>query len=101
MLQFSDGSYKIFSVNIIEQVFLTNLKVEMNIPQFFKTKSMVNFRKYKSKKKFRFRGLKMAKSNKIEKTEQLITGYQEAECLWDVLPPSQVDRNLRQMALTN
>ena len=49
---------------------------------------MVNFRKYKSKKKFRFRGLKMAKSNKIEKTEQLITGYQEAECLWDVLPPS-------------
>ena len=88
MLKFSDGSYMIFSVNIIEQLFLTNLKVEMNIPQIFKTKSMINFRKYKSKKKFRFGRLKMAKSNKIEKTEQLITGYQEAECLWDVLPLS-------------
>ena len=43
----------------------------------------------------------MAKSNKIEKTEQLIAGYQEAKCLWNVLPPSHKDRNLRQMALTN
>ena len=26
----------------------------MNIPQIFKTKCLVNFRKYKSRKKFRF-----------------------------------------------
>ena len=26
----------------------------------------------------------MAKSNKIEKTEELIVEYQEAECLWNV-----------------
>ena len=43
----------------------------------------------------------MVKSNKIEKTEELIAEYQEAECLWNVLPPSYKDRNLRQMALTN
>ena len=36
----------------------------------------------------------MAKSNKIEKTEELIAGYQEAKCLWNVLPPSHKDRNL-------
>ena len=33
-------------------------------------------------KEFRFGGVKMAKSNKIEKTEELIAEYQEAECLW-------------------
>ena len=27
----------------------------------------------------------MVKSNEIEKTEELIAGYQEAECLWNVL----------------
>ena len=43
----------------------------------------------------------MVKSNKIEKTEELIAKYQEAECLWNVLPPSYKDINLRQMALTN
>ena len=43
----------------------------------------------------------MAKSNKIEKTEELIAGYQEAECLWNVLSPSYKDRKLRQMALAN
>ena len=43
----------------------------------------------------------MAKTNKIQKTEELIAGYQEAECLWNVLPPSNKDRNLRQIALTN
>ena len=43
----------------------------------------------------------MGKTNKIQKTEELIAGYQEAECLWNVLPPSNKDRNLRQMALTN
>ena len=26
----------------------------------------------------------MAKSNKIEKTEELIVEYQEAECLWNL-----------------
>ena len=43
----------------------------------------------------------MAKSIKIEKTEELTAGYQEAECLWNVLSPSYKDKNLRQMALTN
>ena len=43
----------------------------------------------------------MAKSNKIEKTEELIARYHEAECLWNVLSTSQKDRNLRQMTLTN
>ena len=43
----------------------------------------------------------MAKSNKIVKTEELITGYYEAECLWSVLSPPYKARKLRQMALTN
>ena len=47
---------------------------------------IVNFRKYISKKKkFRLGGVKMAKLSKIEKTQDLIAGYQEAECLWIVL----------------
>ena len=62
---------------------------------------MVSFRKYKSIKKFRFGEVKMEKSNKTEKTEELIEGYQEAECLWNVLSPSYKDRNLQQMALIN
>ena len=44
----------------------------------------------------------MTKPNKIEKkNEELITGYQEAEYLWNVLPPSHKDINLRQMTITN
>ena len=39
----------------------------------------------------------MAKSNKIEKPEELIAGYQEAECLWNVLFLSYKNRNLQQM----
>ena len=38
----------------------------------------------------------MAKSNKIEKNEELVAGYQEAECFWNVLSSSYKDRNLRQ-----
>ena len=30
----------------------------------------------------------MAKSDKIEKTEELVEGYQKAECVWNVLSPS-------------
>ena len=33
----------IFSLQIIEQVFLTNQILEMNMPQISKTKSIVNF----------------------------------------------------------
>ena len=62
----------IFSRNIIEQVFLTNQKLEMNMPQIFKIKCILNFRKYRSRKKFRFGGVKLDKINKIEKTEELI-----------------------------
>ena len=39
----------------------------------------------------------MAKSNKNEKNEELITGYQKAECLWNVLPSLHKDINLWQM----
>ena len=38
----------IFSQNIMEQVFLTNHKLEMNKSQIFKTKCISNFRKYRS-----------------------------------------------------
>ena len=49
--------------------------------QIFKTEGIVNFRKYGSRKKFRFGEVKLAKSNKISKTEKLVAEYQEAECL--------------------
>ena len=51
------------------------------MPQIFKTECIVNFRKYSSRKKFRFGEVKLAKSNKILKTEKLVAEYQEAECL--------------------
>ena len=41
----------IFSRNIIEKVFLPNQKLEMNMPQIFKTKCILNFKNYKSRKK--------------------------------------------------
>ena len=68
----------IFSRNIIEQVFLTSEKLEMDMPEVFKTKYILNFRKYrKVEKKFRFGWVKIGKikSNKIEKTEELIAQY--------------------------
>ena len=37
-----------------EQVFLTIQNWEMNMPQIFNTKFILNFRKYKSRKKFKF-----------------------------------------------
>ena len=43
----------------------------------------------------------MTKTSKIQKTEELLAGYQEVECLGNVLFPSYKDRNLQQMALTN
>ena len=43
----------------MEQVFLTNQKLEIKMPQIFK---IVNFRKYiEVEKKFRFGGVKTAK----------------------------------------
>ena len=92
----------IFSRNIIEQVFLTNQKLEMNMPQIFKTKCILNFRKYRSRKKVQiWWSKKLVTSNKIEKTEELIVKYWEVECLWNVLSPSYKDRNLWQMVLRN
>ena len=41
------------------------------MPQILKTRCIVNFRE----KKFRLGEVKKAKSNKIEKNEELITGY--------------------------
>ena len=40
-----------FSRNIVEQVFLTNQELEMNMPQIFKTKCILDFRKYRIRKK--------------------------------------------------
>ena len=54
----------------------------MNLPQVFKTKCIVNFRKYRSKKeKFTLGGVKMAKSNITGKTEEKIARYQQVKCL--------------------
>ena len=74
-----------FFFNIIKQVFLTNQKLEMSMPQLFKRECVVNFRKYRHKKFFWLGGVKMAKSNKNEKTEELVAVYQERECLWNEL----------------
>ena len=41
----------IFSRNIIEQVILTNQKLETNRSQILKTKCIENFRKYRGRKK--------------------------------------------------
>ena len=41
----------VFSRNIIEQMFLKNQKLEMNMPQIFKTECVLNFRKYRSRNK--------------------------------------------------
>ena len=43
----------------------------------------------------------MKKSNKIETTEELVTGCQGAECLRNVFSPSYKDRKLRQVTLAN
>ena len=51
MLYFSDSSYVTFSQNLIKQELLTNQKLEINIPQIFKTKCILNFREYGSRKK--------------------------------------------------
>ena len=48
----------IFSRNIIEQVFLTNQKLEMNMPQIFKTKCMLISENIEVEKKLRFGGVK-------------------------------------------
>ena len=81
MLYFFYLSYVVFSENIIEQVLLTYQKLEMNMLQIFKIKYIVNFRKKEVEKKIRFSRVKIVKSNKTEKAEQLIAGYQEAKCL--------------------
>ena len=52
-------SYVTFSRNPVEQVLLTNQKLEMNMPEIFKIKCIVNFRKLEVKKTFRFDGVKM------------------------------------------
>ena len=40
----------------------------------------------------------MEKLNKIEKNEELKAGYQEVECLQNVLSPSFKDRNLLEIS---
>ena len=41
----------------------------------------------KQKKKFRFGGVKLQNQIKLKKNEELMAGYQEVECLWNMLPP--------------
>ena len=65
----------------------------MNMPQIFKTKYMVNSENIEAEKKFRFGGEKMAKSNKIEKTEELIARHQEAECVLSVVQRQKLTAN--------
>ena len=102
MLYFSHLSYMISSRNIIEQVFLTNQKLKMNMPQIFENKICIKFQKMqKQKKSLDLMEQKLVKLNKTEKTEELIAQYEEVECLWNVLSLSCKDRNLPQMALTN
>ena len=62
---------------------------------------MVNFRKYRSRKKVYIQWSKIAKSNIIEKTKELIAEYQDVECLWNVLSPSYQEKKLRQVTSTN
>ena len=45
------------------------------LKQVFKTKCILKFRKYRSRKKVRFGGVKIGKINNIEKTEDLIAQY--------------------------
>ena len=85
---------------MIEQVFLTNQKLEMNMPQIFKTKCIVNFRKNRNRKKgLDLREQKWQNQMKLKKNEELISGYQEAKYLWNGLPPSQNDINLRPFSI--
>ena len=41
----------------------------------------------------------MARSNKIENNEELVAGYQEVECFWNVLSSSYKDRNILETAI--
>ena len=68
----------------------------MNTPQIFKTNCKVNFRKYRSREKVQIWWSKNGKIKNNEKTEELIAEYKEVEevgCLWNVLSPSNKDRN--------
>ena len=89
----------IFSGNIIGQVFLTDQKLEMNMPQFFKTTFIANSENIKLEKKIG--GVRIEQWNQIEKTEELVAGYQGAECLWNVLSPLYKNRNLWQLSPIN
>ena len=69
--------------------------------QIFKTKYIVNFRKYRSRKKGKIWLIKNGKIKKIEKTKELVAGSQEVECLWNMLSPSYKERKKQHMALIN
>ena len=66
----------IFSRNIIEQEFLTYQKLEINMPQIFKTKCIFNFGKWRIRRRKRdLVKKKLVKLNKTEKAEELIAQY--------------------------
>ena len=66
----------IFSRNIIEQEFLTYQKLEINMPQIFKTKCILNFGKWRIRRRKRdLVKKKLVKLNKNEKAEELIAQY--------------------------
>ena len=66
----------IFSRNIIEQEFLTYQKLEINMPQIFKTKCILNLGKWRIRRRKRdLVKKKLVKLNKTEKAEELIAQY--------------------------
>ena len=65
----------------------------MNMPQIFETKCIVNFRNIEVEKRYWFGVVKIAKSNKIEKTEKMIAGYQEAECVVSIVQRQKLKAN--------
>ena len=66
----------IFSRNIIEQEFLIYQKLEINMPQIFKTKCILNLGKWRIRRRKRdLVKKKLVKLNKTEKAEELIAQY--------------------------
>ena len=57
----------------------------MNMLQIFNIKCILNLRIYiETGKKFRFGGVKMVKSNKVDKTEYPIGEYHEEESVFSI-----------------
>ena len=87
VLYFPDQFCVIFFQNIIEQVFLTNQKLKI-----FKTKYMVNFKKYAEVEK------NLPQSKKTSKTSELVERYQKVECGICCVPHTKTEAYVWQSA---